>query len=146
VTLPLDGLGEVLLAEDNLPAARQTAVDALKIADEVAEKGSIAQAKLFLARVVLAENRVSEAETDALAALKAFRSEHIIELETWSNAVLIQSLLAGNKFAEAQQTITSAEISSRKSQDRAIRMYFAVGKGQVMAAHGKIREATESSE
>ena len=139
--LGLQGLGDLLLTEGDVAAARQKQEQALKIGREIDEKGSAAQVRLSLARVALAEDRPAEAEDNARKAAEEFHNEKSVEFETWANAILAQAFVADGKVGEAQQTITNARKTSRKSQDRALRIYFAIADGQVTAAAGTVAEA-----
>jgi TolB-like protein len=135
---------ELMLQENDLAGARRLQEALLKLSLDARQEEDAAYCRFLLAEVNLEEERFGEAEALARQAAAGLAGPGSLDEEPYALGILIRSLLAQNKVAEAQQALAKAEALSEKSQDVHIQMNVATNVGRVEGALGKPTQAVAS--
>ena len=125
-------LGKVCAAKGDLFAARQRYEEALAAQTQLGEAAAAAQTRVELALVDLIEGRSERAETQARQAEEVLRNEGWSDQAALAGAVLVRSLLAQGRLAEARRMMTRLEAG--ESQDRRVRLLTAITAARLRAA------------
>ncbi len=102
-------LGDVLLMRGAITEAEKKYNDSLAIRTQLGDKAGIADSQAALALAALENQKRSDAERMARSAANEFKSLGDADQEVLALDVLIQSLIAQNRFSEAQQELQKAE-------------------------------------
>ena len=136
----LDSLADLLVTEGKLPEAEQRYREALAMQDE----HSNASSKIGLAAVLLASGAAAQAETAIRSSLADF-VKNDPDAAGQARLVLVRSLLAQKKPAEAQQELPALTASVTNTSPRSLRYGAQIVTARVQAALD-IRSAAGSVE
>jgi ATP/maltotriose-dependent transcriptional regulator MalT len=139
----LHGLGEVLMAQGDLEAARAKHAEALGLRSKMGEKGLVAESRVAVAEVCLEEGNSGTAESAARQATDEFHAENEVDEEAYANALIARILAEERKYPQAEQTSKLAAEQSSKSEDRAVRLATTIMVAEVHAATGASAEARQ---
>jgi tetratricopeptide (TPR) repeat protein len=103
------GMGDVMLAEDDLQGANRSYQQSLTIRTELGEKGGVAQSQLSLAELALENGQAAQAESLAREAASEFEKENDSDQRTAAEDVLARSLMAQEKYDEAARELAIAQ-------------------------------------
>jgi tetratricopeptide (TPR) repeat protein len=117
VAYVLTGLGDVLADRGDLAAARKSYEESLALRNQAGEKQPAAETQLALAQLSI-----------------EFHQEQQADDELTASEVLIQALLAQGKSGDAQKEIEGAQPLATKSQNRLVRLQFALASARVILA------------
>jgi len=129
----LQGVAEIDLAQGQLQQARVTAQAGLKI--------RVAQSQTALAKIALEQGEASEAEAFARAAAPTFEQQKVTDYETLCAAILVRSLLAQDRIADAKAVADRALVLSQRTSDRGAHFAAAIAAAEVSAKLGKTTDA-----
>lgn len=135
----LGTLGDVLLAGNNLPAARKAYQEELDLFTKFNDQGNIAQSRLSLAGLSLEEGNAAAAEPLARQAAEEFEKEKTVDQEAAARDMLARALSAQGKLAQAMEQIDAAR--NLKPRDPAVRIAIDITAARVRARNGSIPEA-----
>ncbi|MHB8524751.1 MAG: hypothetical protein ACYDD2_01150 [Candidatus Acidiferrales bacterium] len=127
-------LGDILMAQDDLPAARQSYEKALAIRRQMGDKGSIAEKQAALASLSIEEGNLAHAEPVLRTALAEFRAEKTFLDEIPAEVDLSRILLREGKLAAARQIISNALALSAATSDPALKLPVAIQDARIEAA------------
>jgi serine/threonine protein kinase/tetratricopeptide (TPR) repeat protein len=139
--LAMANWGEILMAQADLPQARKNLEEAQRIQTEIDEKSNAAGTRLQLAALSIEQGNAAAAEQATRAAKDEFRREAHPDDELGAEVVLLRTLLAQNKLAEAQRELAEARLLAARSQDVPRRLDFRIAEAQIQAASGRRDEA-----
>jgi hypothetical protein len=125
-------------------SAREKYQEALRIADEIKEKGRIAEIQTALANLSVEEGHPSEAETPCTKAADEFRVENNASAEIYSHIVLARALIALGRFPDAKNEVDVARNILAKSQLLTDRWNLTILGAQVQAAMGNFTAVEKS--
>jgi tetratricopeptide (TPR) repeat protein len=131
----LQNVGELFFKEGQFSEARKTFEESLAVGYELGNKDDIGQARLWLARLSLAENRPAEAETQARQAEDQFRRPD----KTRALVVLAQALARQGKLREARDMVKGRVLPAMKHDppySYGDRLFVMIIAGRVLAAGG----------
>jgi eukaryotic-like serine/threonine-protein kinase len=134
-------LGDLLLMEGDLAGARKMHEDALAIRTELGEKSTANEDRLDLAIISLEEGKPADALAAAHQSAEAFEADHRRDLEAAAYDLAARSSLALGKPDAAAVDIQKAEDLSAKSDDKILKIAFAITRGRVLAASGNFSDA-----
>lgn len=137
----LAGLGDPYLREGDLTAAHNAYEQSLKIRDEIGEKQTATESRTYLAALAIDEGHPAAAENSARECLTAFRNEQQDDDQLTAATVLVESLLAQGKLAEAQAAVDAESSLAVKNQNYTVGPKFAIVAARAIAASGKVAEA-----
>jgi tetratricopeptide (TPR) repeat protein len=123
-------IGGIRIAADDLPGARQSFEQALKIRNGQADEGTSAELEAGLAEVLLEEGKYPEAEQTLKRSLTEFRSENGVLNET----DLSRALLQEGKVAEARQSIGDALALSPSMSSPGLKLPAVIMDARIQAA------------
>lgn len=129
-------LGDVLVARASLAEARKAYQEVLELFTKFNDQSNIAEARLSLAGLALAEGDGRGAESLARQAADEFQKEKALDREAASHEVLARALLA-----QAKQSDALAEINAAKklaTQDAAIRISIAITAARLNAPENAV--------
>lgn len=126
VATVLSGLGDVLRDRGELTAARKSYEDSLSLRLQTGEKQAAAQTQVALALLSIEEGHPADAEGAVRKCQEQFNREHEADDELSATVVLIRTLLAQGKHAEARAEVERAQPLATKSQNRLVRLQFAL--------------------
>jgi DNA-binding winged helix-turn-helix (wHTH) protein/tetratricopeptide (TPR) repeat protein len=135
------GIGDVLFDRGDLAAARKSYEQALALRQEIGEKESAAQSQVSLALVSIAAGNPAAAETALRQCLEQFHAEHQSDDELSASMALVSALLAQQKSNEAQQELERGKSLAGTSQDRFLRLQFALAAARTLLASGTFKAA-----
>ncbi len=135
------GLGDVLYDRGDLAAARKSYEQALALRQEIGEKESTAQSQVSLAQLAIEEGNPAAAETALRQCLEQFHAEHQSDDELSAGIALSSALLAQQKLAEAQQEFDQLKPGATASQNRLLRLQFALLSARILLASDNFRAA-----
>src|SRR5579859_7412217 len=127
-------LGDIRLAQDDLPAARQNYQQALAIHRQVGNKGGIAESQAALAGVSIEEGKYPDAEATLRNSLAEFHAEKVLMDEIRAETDLSRVLLSEGKLADARQAISDALALSANSRDPSLKLPAAIQDARIEAA------------
>jgi DNA-binding winged helix-turn-helix (wHTH) protein/tetratricopeptide (TPR) repeat protein len=130
----LSGMGDVALDRGNLTVARKRYEEALALRNQAGEKQAAAESRVSLAKLAIEEGHASDAETSVRECKEQFHSEQQADDELSASIALIDALLAQGKQGEAQKEVEAAQPLGNKSQNRFLRLQFALASGRVLLA------------
>jgi ATP/maltotriose-dependent transcriptional regulator MalT len=137
----LIGLGDVLSDRGDLVSARKSYEESLALRNQVGEKQTVAETEVALAQISIEENHPAEAEAAMRKCTEQFHREQQVDDELSASVVLIESLLAEGKYPEAKQTVEKNEALAKNSQNRLVRLQFALASARVLLASGQARSS-----
>ena len=141
----LSGLGQVLTAAGALPQARQAYTEALAIRTADGEKTTAAESEVALAELSIEEGHPDRAESPLRAALEVFRGEHLTDDEIVARTLLSRSLVALGRLAQAREEVDSAGPLAGRSQNRDVRLRFAITAARVHEDSARVAAALAES-
>jgi eukaryotic-like serine/threonine-protein kinase len=130
----LAGAGDVLADQGDLQAARASYQESLAL--ETGDKQNVAETQLALARLSLEEGHAGDAETVIRKCKEQFHQDHQADDEITAATLLAQSLLAENKYADAQKEIDASQDAAGRNQNPLIRVRFDLAAAQTLLASG----------
>jgi serine/threonine protein kinase/tetratricopeptide (TPR) repeat protein len=142
----LSTLGNVLMAKDRLPEARKDHEEAEGIRRRIGVSEDDAQSQLFLARLAIIEGRFKDAAMLANQAKATFHKYNASLLESYTRAVLAESLIGQAEFEKAHGMIREALPWTSKPAYLEIRLPFAIAVARVLAASSHYTDAQEIAE
>jgi DNA-binding winged helix-turn-helix (wHTH) protein/tetratricopeptide (TPR) repeat protein len=122
----LNGEGDVFLDHGDLAGARKAYEESLGLRTRAGEKQMAGETETALAQLVVEEGHAAEAETAARKLRQQFQQEKASDDELMANIVLVKALLAQAKQVDAQHELEAAENLAAKSQNRFVRLQFAL--------------------
>src|SRR5262249_28422392 len=131
------GIGDVLMAQDNLAEARKRQEEALNIRQQSGESGTAAQSLMQLAQLSLEEGHPEDAEKLARQGSDEFAKDKATALQATAYSILAAALLAQKKMPEAEQIAQKAIELSLLNPDWPPRFNAAFSKARVLAVNGK---------
>jgi tetratricopeptide (TPR) repeat protein len=138
-------LGDILMARGDLKGAGTSYQEALDLFASFNDRGSIAENRLSLARVLLEESDALKAEALTRQAVEEFQSEKAPDQEAAARDTLARALLAQGKQPEAVEQLAIANKLS--FEDEAIRerrdhatLHRAFDSQRGKAGHARLRE------
>jgi serine/threonine protein kinase/tetratricopeptide (TPR) repeat protein len=138
----LVGAASVLLQQARFDDARKALEQALVIDRELGYKEEESETNLALAELDIEDGRATEAQTPLQESLKEFRKAKLSDDEISAHALLARALLAAGKPADALKEVDWARGLAAKTQNRLVRMDFAIAEARVLLdAGGKPAEA-----
>jgi ATP/maltotriose-dependent transcriptional regulator MalT len=135
----LAALGDVSLAEGDLPLAGKRYQQALQIQTQLGQKGSVAAVQVAQAILALEQNLNSQAELLARGAVQEFQQEKSPSQEAGARDVLAQALLAERRVEDAAAEIAAA--GSLAANDPPTLFSRSITEARVLAAKGNATEA-----
>jgi eukaryotic-like serine/threonine-protein kinase len=135
----LSGIGDVLFDRGDLAAARKSYEQALALRQEIGEKEGAAQSQVSLALVAIEAGDPARAETALRECLAQFHAEHQSDDEFSAGIALASALLAQQKANEAQQELDRLKAIAGTSQNRFLRLEFALASARTLLASDKFR-------
>jgi tetratricopeptide (TPR) repeat protein len=136
----LSALGDLLLYEGDIPAARKAHENALAIRTQLGEKGTAAEDSLALARLTLEDGHPEEALAAARNALADFHTRNRADYEAAAHTLTARCLLQSGKLAEAKAEIQQAEKLVR-TDDHVAHLPVAIDSARIVAASGDLEVA-----
>jgi hypothetical protein len=133
-------LGEIALAEGNLPTARKHHEETLKMREQSCERGTASEGRLALAVVTIEEGRPTEGEALARSVAKDFAIQKARQYETQAHLVQARAQLAQKKPVEAQSSLNLALALIRGSERRFLSLSIDLTAARIRAALGKTTE------
>jgi len=124
-------LGDALMAQGDLPGARQQYQQALETRQKLGEEHLVAESQASLARLSLEEGHPDQAETLLRSAIAEFEKEKETPDATSACTLLSRALLAQSKFQEARKAIQQAAELGRNSPDPALILPLAIQDTQI---------------
>ena len=137
VAYVLTGMGDVLLVQGDLAAARRAYEESLALRSQAGEKQAEAETQIALAQLAIEEGHAAEAEAAARKCKEQFHQERQADDELTASAVLVQALLAQDKHNDAQEEMEATQALATRSQNRFVRLEFALASARVMLATGR---------
>ncbi len=137
----LVGSGDVFLQQSLLGDVRKAYEQALAIDKELGLKQEASESSLALAGLDIEDGRAPEAVTLIQESLKEFRAAKSSDDEISGGVLLARALLAAGKPSDALKEIESARALAAKTQNRLVRMDFAIAEARVLLGAGKPAEA-----
>ncbi len=139
-------LGQVLLLQGDLAAARTAYQQALDGWQQIGEKQAAAEISVALARVSLEEGRPADAETAARAG-----ADDAVRQKRYENAaqaldVLGRALLAQGKTSDASKTLARTDTLPLAALAPETQMALKMTRARAAATTGKVGEATTTLE
>jgi ATP/maltotriose-dependent transcriptional regulator MalT len=131
----LSALGDLLLYEGDIPAARKAHEDALAIRTQLGEKGTAAQDSLALARLTLEDGHPEEALAAARKAIADFHTQNQADYEAAAHTLTARCLLQSGKLAEAKAEIQQAQ-KMVKPDDHVARLPVAIASARIATVSG----------
>jgi len=116
-------LGEIALAEDDLPAARKHHEAALQIRKELREDRTILESRVALANIALEEGHALDAEAAINDLQKDLSGGGPAPAQTMADLLLVQALLDQNKISAAAVAMMSAQkmaVAAQRQDERAM--------------------------
>ncbi|MGH9683712.1 MAG: tetratricopeptide repeat protein [Candidatus Acidiferrales bacterium] len=126
--------GEILMAQDDLAAARRDYQRSLEIRQPLGDKTAIALSQAELAALSIEEGNPSDAEAGLRKSLAEFQSEKTTMDEILTETDLSRSLLMQGKLYEARKVISDAVTLSRTSKDPSLKLPVVIQDARVEAA------------
>ena len=133
--------GEILVAQGDLAGARKSFDEALKIRVDIEEQSNAAGSRLQLAALSIEDGKPADAESVARQVRDEYRKEGHPDDELAADVVLLQALLAQQKWKVAAQELQSIERIAAKSQNIPTRLALQIVKARIQAATGKPDDA-----
>jgi DNA-binding winged helix-turn-helix (wHTH) protein/tetratricopeptide (TPR) repeat protein len=127
-------LGGALMAQGDLPGARQQYQETLEIRQKMDEQDLAAESQASLAELSLEEGHPEQAETLLRTAIAEFEKEKEIPDATNAYTLLSRALLAQGKLEEARKAIQHAAELGRKSPDSALTLPLAIQNAEIEMA------------
>ena len=127
------------MQQDQSSEARKAFEEALALAYELGNKGDVADGRLVLARLALAEDRPAEAEAQARQAEEQSRLTRALDIETRAWAVLAQALADEGKSRAAQSMAKEKLLPKLKDAPCYFygdRLWVRITAGRVLATTG----------
>jgi tetratricopeptide (TPR) repeat protein len=131
VASTLAGLGDAFADRGDLVAARKAYEESLALRNQAGEKQTAAETEIALARLAIEEGRPAEAETAARRCSQQFHQERQTDDEFAARAVLIEALLARGQQANAQKEMEGDQHFAANSENRLLRLQFALVSARV---------------
>jgi tetratricopeptide (TPR) repeat protein len=143
----LFGLGNILMARGDLTGARKQHEAALALRqNEHGYPKELFDSRVRLAELSLEDGRASDAEAEVRQALTGYAAQSEPDTQIESDVILIRSLLAQSKLADAQQVVSQDQKLMANSEDRFSRITVDIANAQVQSVAGKTMEAVKSLE
>lgn len=117
-------VGQLLLAQGDVAAARQRHQQALALREKHALKGFAAESRAALAAIALEEHQPAVAEALARAAAEQFVRERQADNEGWAQALLAEALAAQGKYTDAQRAMDRARQVAAHCQNLSARLFI----------------------
>ena len=137
----LQGVAEIDLAQGQVQEARATAQAGLELRQELKDTLRVAQSQTALAEIALEQGNASEAEAFARTAAPTFEQQKVTDYGTLCAAILVRSLLAQDRIADAKTVADRALVLSQRTSDRGARFAAAIAAAEVSAKLGKTTDA-----
>ena len=134
VAYVLTGLGDALADRGDLAAARKSYEESLALRNHAGEKQTAVETQVALAQLSVEEGHAADAEAVVRECMRQFHQEQQADDELTASEVLIQALLAQGKSGDAQKEIEGAQPLATKSQNRLVRLQFALASARVILA------------
>ncbi|MBZ5706175.1 MAG: tetratricopeptide repeat protein [Acidobacteriia bacterium] len=128
----LTGQGDVFVDQGDLAAARKAYEESLALRNQAGEKQAAAETQVALAQLAIEEGHAADAEAPARDCKEQFHREQQADDELAASVVLIQSLLTQSKHADAQKEMEDTQPLAAKSQNRFVRLQYALASARVM--------------
>ncbi len=130
-------LGNIMSDRDDLAAARTRYDESLALRTEIGQKGAAAENQVGIALIALAEDRAPDAEILVRQALNEFRKARLQDEEAAALAVLIRTLVAQGKLADADGALNRASELLRRTQNVNTRLLLAIAAARLNAGLGR---------
>src|SRR6202021_3747080 len=99
--------------------------------DQNADKQASAESQVALAQLSIEEGHPVDGEIAARRCRRQFHDEHQTDDELEAGVVLVRTLLAQNKIADAQKELDEIHVLAEKSQNRFARLQFEITSARV---------------
>ena len=130
----LQGLGDVSADRGDLAGARKFYEEALAVRQQAGEKQPSTETQMALAQLAIEEGHAADAETMARECHRQFQQGQQDDDELTASEVLIQALLVQGKLADAEKAMEESKPLMVKSQNRLVRLRFALVSARVVLA------------
>ena len=137
----LGTLGDVLLAQNKLAAARKVYQEGLDLFTKFNDQGNIAQNRLSLAALSLEEGNAPGAEMLARQAAGELQKEQVVDQEAAAREILARALSAEGKLGPALEQIDMAR--NLMAHDPAIRIAVDITSARLRARNGDLAAARQ---
>ena len=127
-------LGEVLLAQGDLPSARRQYEEALETRKKIGAQDLVAESQVSLAGLALEEGHPEQAESLLRQAIVEFEKENATPDSAGAYVGLSRALQMQNKVDDAATTVAHADELSRGNPDPALKLPLAIQEARVRAA------------
>jgi DNA-binding winged helix-turn-helix (wHTH) protein/tetratricopeptide (TPR) repeat protein len=127
-------LGDVLVAEGDLPGARRQYQEALEMRQKLGEMDLIAESQVSLAKLSLDEGHPEQGEPLVRSAIAEFEKEKSTPDEVGAYVVLSRVLLMQGKLDDARNAVQRASELGRTSSDPALKLPAAIQDARVEMA------------
>jgi tetratricopeptide (TPR) repeat protein len=134
-------LGDLYTDRGELPAARKSYEESLKLSIKQKSAASVAAGRAAIAALDLEEEKPAEAELLARQAADEFASEKLVDNEADARSSLARSLLTQGKLSEARAETDRA--LKLKPRDRNIALALSITDARVKSKEGKTVEASK---
>lgn len=142
----LFGEGTLLKERGILTEARKSYEDALKLRAEIGEEQAAAETRLALAQLSLEQHHAEEAESQARQCEEQFHRGRQADDELAAGIALIQALQSQGKNPQAREQADRTRSLAAKSENRLIRLQFAVAYARTETALGHTDESRRQLE
>jgi eukaryotic-like serine/threonine-protein kinase len=119
-------LGDVLVAEGDLPGARRQYQEALEMRQKLGEMDLIAESQVSLAKLSLDEGHPEQGEPLVRSAIAEFEKEKSTPDEVGAYVVLSRVLLMQGKLDDARNAVQRASELGHTSSDPALKLPAAI--------------------
>ncbi|MBZ5558503.1 MAG: tetratricopeptide repeat protein [Acidobacteriia bacterium] len=133
-------LGQVLMLQGDVPAARKTYEAALAGWQQLGDKFGAAQTQIALAQIAIEEGRPADAETAARTIADQFAAQKRADGEALALDAVARALLAEGKAVEAAKAVARAQslpAAALATLPRDTRLVFDITGARTAAATGK---------
>ena len=134
-------LSDIAAMKGDLTVARKGQEEALAVRERIGAKADAARSRLSIAKICLEEGRAPDAEALARKAAEQFHVTTQVDDEADADAVLIDSLTAQGKLAEARALGETAQTLAEKSKNRATQISVTISNARTQAYSGNAVEA-----
>jgi tetratricopeptide (TPR) repeat protein len=136
-------LGEVALVDSHPEIARRRNEEALEIRLALGGQTEVAESRLALARVAIAERKSTGASADVQSAIETFQARQLAASEAYGWAVRSASALSANRATDAP-AVDAAERLLPRVQTISRRLWITIQIARARAGQGRLAQARAS--
>lgn len=130
----LSGMGDLAFDRGNLALARKRYEEALALRTQAGEKQTAGESRVSLAKLAIEEGHAEDAEASVRACKRQFQENRQADDELTASIVLIDTLLAEGKQADAKKEVESSQRLGKETQNLYLRLQFELALGRVLLA------------